>query len=196
MKGNRFKLFNLLLLLGLLSTVIFRFDVIVSAGTIQEILVSGIRSQNDQFLFDPQPQTSKYLKTFQGGFYVSKYGARYYCLWDIITKDRDKNLYVRMELEDPLHKKQPIIQEGVIEPTAQSLHVAYGPIKGLKMYGFYQIRLYLYDDEAKTELIDQLTQNIKSYVDTRKNRLLIDNGLVTADGQKLADIIGRELDQE
>ncbi len=184
-----------LFLLGSLVVFIFCSNTIVFAGTTKEILVSGIRSQDDQFLFDPKPQTSKYLKTFQGGFYVSKYGARYYCLWDI-TKDRDKNLYVRMELEDPLHKKQPIIQEGVIDPKAQSLHVAYGPIEGLKMYGSYRIKVYLYDDEAKAELVDELTQSIKSYVDTRKNRLLIDKGLVTADGKKLADVIGEDLKDE
>ncbi len=181
-----------LLLLGLLPVTIFCFASLVFAGTIKEILISGIRSQEDQFLFDPKPQTSKYLKTFQGGFYVSKYGARYYCLWDI-TQDRDKNLYVRMELEDPLHKKKPIIQEGVIDPKTQSLHVAYGPIEGLKIYGFYRIKVSLYSDEAKAELVDQLTQDIKSYVDTRKNRLMIDKGLVTADGKKLADVIGEEL---
>lgn len=182
MKSSRISHFLLLL-------IVFVFcSPFVSADTIKEILVSGVRSQSDQFLFDPKPQTSEYLKTFQGGFNISKYGARYYCLWDI-TKDRDKNLYVRMELDNPLDKKNPIVEEGVIESAAKSLHVAHGPIEGLKMYGSYRIKVYLYSDEAKTELVDQLTQNIKSYVDTRKNRLLIDNGLVTADGKKLADVI-------
>lgn len=181
-----------LLAISLLLAFVFCSNAILFAGTIKEVLISGIRSQKDQFLFDPKPQTSKYLKTFQGGFYASKYGARYYCLWDI-TQERDNNLYVRMELEDPLHKKQPIIQEGVIEPKAYSLNVAYGPIVGLKMYGIYRIRVYLYNDEAKMELIDQLTQDIKSYVDTRKNRLLVDNGLVTANGMKLSDVIDKEL---
>jgi hypothetical protein len=156
---------------------------------IKEVLVSGIRSQSDQFLFDPKPRESEYLKTYMGGFNVSKYGARYYCLWDIVKDGRTDPLYVRMELQDPLKSKEPIIQEGIIEPGAKSLNIAYGPIAGLKMYGIYKINVYLYSDEAKTNLLDQLTQEIKSYVDTRKGRILIDDGLMTANGEKLADVI-------
>jgi hypothetical protein len=183
MKG-KFLTFFLILCSVLVSHFVFAEE------EIKEVLVSGIRSEKDQFLFDPKPRTSEYLKTYQGGFYVSKYGARYYCLWDIV-KERHKSLYVRMELENPLNEKEPIIQEGVIELEAHSLNVAYGPIEGLKMYGNYRIKVYLYDDEAKENLVDQLTQEIKSYVDTRDKKMVVDGGIVTSTGEKIADVINK-----
>lgn len=190
MKQNDFK--GRMKTLHLLTILIFLFtSACVCAAPQPEILISGVRTADNQFLFDPKPQESEYLRTFQGGFNISKYGARYWALWDII-KDRDKLLYVRIELQNPSNKKQPIVHEGVIPPNNQSLYVASNPISGLKMYGIYRIDVFIYEDEARTSVVDRMTQKVKSYVDTRGGGFLLDKGLMTADGQRMVDVIDQD----
>lgn len=157
-------------------------------GKIKEILISGIRTEEKQFQLDPQPEMSEYLITRKGGFYISEYGARYLCGWDIV-KDRPKTIYVRMELQDPLDGTKPIVQEGEIEAKGQTLNIAFGPIKGLKMHELYTIKVFLYEDPEKTVEIDHLTQKIKSYVDTRKSKIVVDKGLVMNNGEKISKVL-------
>lgn len=174
--------FLLLLLIAAPSTAF-------AQGKIKEILVAGIRMDAKQFKKDPQPASSEYLVTRMAGFYVSEYGARYYCAMDII-KDRPKTIYVRMELPNPANPKDPVIvQEGAIDPRGQTLNVAFGPIKNLKMKGVYKINVTLFEDEAKTIVIDRLTQSIKSYVDTRGEHILINDNQLTTTGQKISEAI-------
>lgn len=161
---------------------------VFSEGKINEIFVTGIRTEEKQFQLNPAPQSSEYLITRKGGFYISEYGARYLCGWDIV-KDRPKAIYVRMELQNPADDTKPIIQEGEIESQGQTLNIAFGPIKGLKMNEFYTIKVFLYEDQKKTVEIDHLTQSIKSYVDTRKDKIVVDKNLVMGDGKKISKMV-------
>ncbi|MCC6759090.1 MAG: hypothetical protein IT395_05665 [Candidatus Omnitrophica bacterium] len=157
-------------------------------GKIKELFVTGIRTEDKQFLLDPQPETSEYLITRKGGFSISEYGARYLCGWDII-KDRPKTIFVRMELQNPLDANNPVVQEGEIDAKGQTLNIAFGPIKGLKMHELYTVKVFLYEDQEKTVEIDHLTQNIKSYVDTRKDKVAVDKNLVVGTGEKISKVI-------
>jgi len=65
------------------------------------------------------------------GFYVSEYGARYYCGLDIV-KEQPKLIYARIELPSPAKPKEPIIQEDTVDPKGATLNIAFGPIKDLR----------------------------------------------------------------
>ncbi len=173
--------FVVLLFAGMVSPVF-------AQGKIRELFVTGIRTVDKQFLLDPQPETSEYLITRKGGFSISEYGARYLCGWDII-KDRPKTIFVRMELQNPLDANNPVIQEGEIDAKGQTLNIAFGPIKGLKMHELYMVKVFLYEDQEKTVEIDHLTQNIKSYVDTRKDKIVVDKSLIMGNGEKISKVI-------
>ena len=86
-------------------------------------------------------------------------------------------------------KNEPIVEEGVIDVKAQSLNVATQPVEGLKMYSNYLVKVYIYEDKEETVLLDQLTQEVKSYVDTRNGRLLIDKELSQNMGQELSKVM-------
>ena len=161
---------------------------VLADQTIREILVSGLRLPTDPLRVDPDPQSSPYLLTRVAGFKVSEYGARYFCVWDIV-KERDKTIYVRIELENAFNQSKPIIQDGIIGMNAQSLNIVFGPIPGIKMHQMYQVKVTLYDDEARTQEIDQLTQDIKSYVDTQVKDMKVDQSLTTNTGEKIGVVL-------
>ncbi|MCB9771589.1 MAG: hypothetical protein H6754_03480 [Candidatus Omnitrophica bacterium] len=161
---------------------------VLADQAVREILISGLRLSTDPLHVDPDPQSSPYLLTRVAGFKVSEYGARYFCVWDII-KERDKTIYVRIELENAFNKSKPIIQDGIIGMNAQSLNVVFGPIPGIKMHQMYQVKVTLYNDEARIQEIDQLTQDIKSYVDTQDKDVKVDQSLTTNTGENIGVVL-------
>jgi hypothetical protein len=157
-----------------LAVAVFSAD-LVFAEDAKGSLVLGIRTKKGQSLSAPDPGKSNYLKTYEGGFVVSEYGARYYCLWDI-TRERDRRVYVRMEFENPADKGRPLVEESVIDPGKKSLYVATDYVQGLALDHQYLIKVFLYKDAEKKVLIDQLDQPVRSYVDMRNKKVTVKPG--------------------
>ena len=156
----------------------------VAAVTAKEIFVSGIVNGENQHRFDPKPSSSQYLRTKKGGFNISEYGARYYCMWDIIKAHPD-TMYARVELFNPANRRVPIVEEGVITPSNDALYITTPPISDFKMLEIYQIKVFLYKDKNKAVMIDHLEQNIKSHIDTQDGQIIADRGFVTAAGEDI-----------
>lgn len=142
-----------------------------SFGEEAEVLVSGVWFKGATIV-DPRPVKSKYFKVYQGGFYTSLKGARYWLLADIIT-EVPNDLWVTVEYEDPLNHNKPFVEEGPVKANAKSFYYGSGYIKGLKMFRAYWIRVTLYDSKEKKEMLDKFKQNINAYVDTTGDDVLI-----------------------
>lgn len=141
----------------------------------EEVLISGVWFKGATIV-DPRPIKSKYFKIFQGGFYTSLKGARYWLLADIIA-DVPNDLWVMVECEDPLNPDKPFVEEGPVEANSKSFSYGSDYINGLKMFSTYWMRVTLYDSKGKNEVLDKFTQNIKAYVDTTGEKVLISNDL-------------------
>lgn len=138
-----------------------------------ETYVSGTY-QPGHNITEPRPQKSKFLKTYTAGFAVSEQGARYALLIDAFTK-RKKDYLIKAEYEDP-HHKNPIIQEGKLPHKDKSISLGTDFIKGLEIKKDYVVKVYLIDIDTH-EVVDTLTQKVRSYVDTTGDKVIIIRGL-------------------
>ena len=142
----------------------------------KEVLVSGIQYEGSTRI-DPRPAKTKYFKVYQAGFKISHYGARYWLLADI-TQAVPSDLWAVVECDNPIESGKPFVEEGLVKTSAKSFfYDGSGPILGLKMSRKYQIRVTLYDSKNKKKILDQLTQQIKSYVDTTGDTVLMAKGM-------------------
>ena len=157
--------------LALLLLLVFTVNIFAN----DEVLVSGVWTKG-QTIVDPRPVKSKYFKVFQGGFRVSSQGARYWLLADIIV-EVPSDLWVTVECEDPLNPKKPFMEEGPVKAGSKNIHYGSDYIKGLKMFRVYRMKMTLYSPKDKTKILDELTQNIKAYVDTTGEKVLMSNDL-------------------
>ena len=142
----------------------------------KEVLVSGIQYQGSTRI-DPRPAKTKYFKVYQGGFKISQYGARYWLLADIIQAVPGE-LWAVVECENPVEHDKPFVEEGPVKAGTKSFfYDGSGPILGLKMSAKYQVKVTLYDSKNKRRILDQLIQQIKSYVDTTGDTVLMAKGM-------------------
>jgi hypothetical protein len=137
----------------------------------KEMIASGTWMKGSN-ITEPRPAKSKYFKVYQGGFCFSERGARYFFIADII-KQLDKPVWIKVECQNPLNKKEPFTEEGEIQPGSGSLSYTSGYIKGLEMKKNYWIKVTVYESEAKVVELDKITQHIRAYVDTRGPEVLI-----------------------
>jgi hypothetical protein len=141
----------------------------------EEVLVSGVWFKGATIV-DPRPVKSKYFKVYQGGFYTSLKGARYWLLADIIA-DVPNDLWVMVECENPLDPDKSFVEEGPVKAKSKSFHYGSDYIRGLKMFRAYWMKVTLYDSKEKKEVLDNFTQKIKAYVDTSGEKVLISKGM-------------------
>lgn len=140
------------------------FGFTINSFAEEEVLVSGVWMKGAD-LTEPRPVKSEYFKVYQGGFYTSVKGARYFLLADILP-NIEKPLWVKVQCQNPLNPKEPFIEEGPINVGDRSLHYSSDYIKGLKIYREYWMKITLYDSKEQKKEIDKITQKIRSYVDT------------------------------
>jgi hypothetical protein len=82
---------------------------------------------------------------------------------------------VKAELQNPLG--EAFVEEGEIPAGQRAVEIIHGPVKGLKIHRSYWVKVSIYEKEEHTTPVDILTQNIKSYVDTTGEEILIKTGL-------------------
>jgi hypothetical protein len=124
----------------------------------------------------PRPVTSKYFKTYRGGFRLTAEGA-YYLLHADVIRDREKPLYVVVEFENPLDPQHPTRYDGPLGPKDRSINPSHGPVHGLRIYESYWVKATLYESKDSATPIDVFTQNIRSLVDTRGEQPVVYGGL-------------------
>ena len=140
-----------------------------------EMFVSGIW-QEGSFRDEPRPAESKYLKVTSGGFHISGEWAEYKLSADIIG-ERDESFLLKVEYENPLNAEKPFIQESLINPQPGDIELTSPFIKGLEVKKDYRVKITLYDSKKKKEIIDELTQFIRSYVDSRSRPIKFWGGI-------------------
>jgi hypothetical protein len=142
-----------------------------------ELVIGTYREGNN--LTEPRPAQSKYFRTTLGAFQLIQGFAGY--KWFIeVTQRPEMRIYTRCIIENPQDPKKPFVYDGFIDPSTPSTVITHGPAVGLKMYGDYTLEFIAYQDEARTQEIDRLTQVIRSYVDTTGPKLQLFKGMKTA----------------
>lgn len=129
-----------------------------------QTFIAGVQIEGSD-ITEPNPEKSKYLETFSGGFMVGGNDAYYKFLVEIINPF-DRPMFVKVEFFNPLDKKHPIEYKSELPVKHKTLTLTHGPVKGLRIYRNYWVRVSLYEIENKDEPIDILKQNVRSYVDT------------------------------
>lgn len=146
-----------------------------SSGWAGPIFLAGTYEKGAN-LTTPRPQVSKFFKTYAGGFDVAKDGAAYKVFVDV-TQRRDKPMYVRVEFENPLDSKSPLTEEASLSADDNSIALTSKPVKGLKVYSDYIVKVMLYDSKDSEKPLDVLEQKVRSYVDTRGKEPKIYKGM-------------------
>jgi hypothetical protein len=141
-----------------------------------ELVIGTYREGNN--LTEPRPAQSKYFKTTLGAFQLVQGFAGYKWFIEVIERP-EKRIYTRGIIENPMDPKKPFVYDGFIDPSTPSTVITHGPAMGLKMYGDYTLEFIAYEDEARTQEIDKLTQIVRSYVDTTGPKLKLFKGMKT-----------------
>jgi len=163
MKENFNKEFNVLILFII-------FVAFVSCGNaLARTFLSGVQMKGSD-VTEPNPNKSKYLKTYTGGFGVSGNDAFYQVIIEI-TRPFDRTMAVKVEFYDPTAKNQPIVYENEIPIGHETLTLNHGPVKGLRIFHNYWVRVSIFELGDRNKPIDVLKQNIRSYVDTTTSKI-------------------------
>jgi hypothetical protein len=149
-----------------------------SLNVFADTLISGTWRKGSN-VTEPQPQKSKYLKTIVGGVAVTETRVSY-VLDAEIYKPFKRAMFLRAEFENP--EGEPFIEEAEVPAGQKGLRLVHGPVKGLQVHHSYWVKLSLYELKDRTNPVDVLTQNIKSYADTTGSEILVKTGLT--DGKK------------
>lgn len=122
---------------------------------------------------EPKPQESKYLKVDNAGTVIVEAGVGFF-LNVTIKKRPPTKYYITVEYPNPEDPARPLINDVPFNPLHENL-VLSSPevIKNLAGYGDYDVIIRVYKDENSMELVDTLTQTIRSYVDTREEDVRI-----------------------
>ncbi len=145
----------------------------------EELFASGIRTEYSN-MSEPAPSKGRYFKTLLGGFNVSKEGAKYNLVIEVI-KGLDKEVFYKVEYENPLDKNKPFVREKSEKPADLTVQLLSGYIKGLEIFKVYSVKVIFYDPYNKNKEVDRLEQKIMSYVDTTGNEPRLIDGLLKAD---------------
>lgn len=140
----------------------------VGAGS-DRFLVSGVY-QAGANVTEPRPASSKFLKTYQAGFCVEGQEVSYDLIAEIV-RPFDREVFMVAEFEDPLDPKKPVRYENTLDPASRSVHISHGPVRGLRMYGDYRIKVTVYESRDSTKVLDEFSQVIRSYVDTQTEEI-------------------------
>jgi len=140
-----------------------------------EMFISGIY-QKGSYRNEPKPAEGEYLKVRSAGFQISGEWAVYKFYADITAWLREPFL-VRVEYENPLNPDKPFIQESLIDPAPGVVDLTSPYIEGLEVKKDYYIKVTLYASKSKDKILDQLTQHVRSYIDSRSRPIKFWGGI-------------------
>ncbi len=115
------------------------------------------------FAAPPEPSESKLLKVRGGGITINvdKDGAIYqYAITLTIKNPQSAPLYLKVAYDDPLAPNTPMLQQVETRPNQQEIVLSSNPVVGVENQRLYDVRVFIYADEKRTQLIDKLTQSI------------------------------------
>ncbi|MGI8497335.1 MAG: hypothetical protein ACR2OG_07125 [Gemmatimonadaceae bacterium] len=141
----------------------------------EALLVSGTYQKGSN-ITEPRPKKSEFLQTLQGGIAVIGDKAGYYLFTRVIKKP-DKDLYIRIEFEDPAGGP-PLTDDTIFRRDAEEFHFSTPQfVKGLRNYSDYMITVNVFESRGAGKPIDILRQTVRSYVDTRGSKAKMFNRL-------------------
>ncbi|MBL8012615.1 MAG: hypothetical protein JNN05_02075 [Candidatus Omnitrophica bacterium] len=153
--------------------VIMAVALLVSLNAGADTLISGTWRKGSN-ITEPKPQKSKNMETIVGGFGVRKDGAAY-VLQVRMHQPFKRPMRIKAEFQNP--EGEPFVEEGEIPANHRSLNLVHGPVKGLKIHRSYWVKISIFEREDFEKPVDVLEQNIKSYVDTTGEAILVKPGL-------------------
>jgi len=157
------------------TIILATFLLFITDLALSNTFISGVQLKGSD-ITDPNPKESKYLKTFTGGFGIQNQDA-YYRFIISIKEPFSRPMFVKVEFKNPIDKKTPIIYEVEIPVDHKTLTFTHGPVKGLKIYKTYLVKVFLYEVDNKKDPVDILKQKVRSYVDTTTDTIRFYGGL-------------------
>jgi hypothetical protein len=141
----------------------------------EPLLISGTYQKGSN-VTEPRPNKSEFLQTSHGGVAVIGDKAGYY-LFTRVLKKPDKDLYVRVEYENPTGGP-PLTNDMVFRRDLKELHFSAPEfVKDLRSYSDYRITVKIFESRDAREPIDTLRQTIRCYVDTSGAKIKLYNKL-------------------
>ena len=117
----------------------------------------------------PEGSSSQHMQIVDAGYYVADaYGkvSQIIYRYNINFKSLPKSkLYTKAILENPLNRRDPFIYQHYILPEEKSTQVTHGPLGGVVKGQLYDFRFELYSDDARTDLVDSISQKVLSPLD-------------------------------
>lgn len=140
-------------------------------------LISGVYKSGSN-MTEPRPVESKYLKVNTGGVVIIRAGAGLFL--NVAVKEKPtKDLYLVIEYENPQDPNAPLVNDQVFFKNAEKfVFSSPSTIRGLKSFGDYKITVKIYDSKQKKELLDTLTQKVRSYANTTTDKVFVYRDIV------------------
>ncbi len=134
--------------------------------------ISGVYSKGHN-VTEPRVQEGKYFKVESAGIIVLKRGGAFFLNVRIADRPKTK-YYITIKYPNPEFPENPFVNDVPFSPIHDYLKLSSPDvINGLSGYGDYDVIISVYKDEESMELIDTVTQTIRSYADTRGKEILI-----------------------
>jgi hypothetical protein len=131
------------------------------------VMISGTLQKGQSNVTEPKPVKSEYLQVVAGGAVLIDRGAGLFLRVDLIKKPETK-IYFKIEYPNPADPKNPLINDMEYDPKMEGMHFSSPDvIWGLKGYESYPIKVTIYESKGSDKIIDTLTQNVRTYIDTQ-----------------------------
>ncbi|OIQ26533.1 hypothetical protein [uncultured Vibrio sp.] len=117
----------------------------------------------------PKRAISQHMEIVNAGYYVADaYGqvSQIIYRYNIDFKSLpNSKLYTKAILQNPLNRRDPIIYQHYILQEEKSTQVTHGPLNNVVNGQLYDFRFEIYNDEAMTDLVDSISQKVRSPLD-------------------------------
>jgi len=117
----------------------------------------------------PQAEETEHFKVVNAGFILANgYGKRSQIIYQFELNVKalpQERAYTRAILENPVDPSSPFIYEHQINNNERSTNIIHGPLHNVVLHKKYNLKLELYADAARTELMDKVEQVIISSLD-------------------------------
>jgi hypothetical protein len=136
------------------------------------VWVSGTNSSNFPYSNTyPITQKSEHYKVVNAGYWVSGPGGvgnlGYEFTLSILTPF-PKVVYTRATLENPNDSDKPIVYDGVLTGSERSTNVKYGPLFNVMLGKIYTLKLEVFSDPQRLELVEVINQKIEAGISERR----------------------------
>lgn len=159
------------LLIATLLALTSCMSIPASIKTFQPLWVTGIKRDNEVYSEKfPKEVTTAHYKVVNAGYWVRTRNTPDIEVVNEFTlsiKEKFSGLvYTKAVIENPDNISEPIIYEGSLDPDSgsRSTNIFYGPIKNISVGDTYTLRLQVFSDKERSNLIEEVIQKIVSAV--------------------------------